>query len=130
MAACLVCGRSVRFNRKRAAAYSHDIHVAIAALRVAEAAIGDELDGEPFLRVVREGQDLLETMHDWAHAVQAPRAADARATMSRLDRWRRNVNMFIRAWASYDRTSYQEHLETLPHHEERFVRSIAAGSVA
>jgi hypothetical protein len=126
MAACLVCGRPVGFTRKRAATHAHDVYVALAALRIAEAAIGDELDAEPFLRIVGEGQTLMETMHEWAHTRRRPDPMDARTMLNRLARWRRIVHMFIHAWASYDRTSFQEHCTSLPQREARLVRSLAS----
>jgi hypothetical protein len=127
---CLVCGRPVSFTRLRLATHAHSIYVGIDALRIAEVAIGDELNGEPFLRVLREGQELLAAVHDWVHAFVGPSLNERRRAFSRMRHWRANARVFIRAWASYDRTSYQKHCSALRETEARLVRRITTGSVA
>lgn len=119
---CLVCGRSVSFTRLRLAAHAHSLYVGLDALRIAEVAIGDELNGEPFLRVFRDGQELLATVHDWVHAFVGPSVKQRRSVFTRMRRWRANTRVFVRAWASYDRTSYQEHCQSLHESEARLVR--------
>ena len=106
---CLVCGRPVSFTRHRLATRAHTMFVGLDGLRIAELAIGDELDGEPFLRVVREGQELLENVHGWVHAFVGPSLRVRREVFSRVRRWRTNTRVFVRAWAAYDRTSFAEH---------------------
>lgn len=127
---CLVCGQPVSFTRLRLATHAHSIYVGLDALRVAEVAIGDELNGEPFLRVFGEGQELLESVHGWVHAFVGPSMRERRAAVSRMRRWRANVRVFVRAWASYDRTSYQEHCESLRQSEARLVQRMNTTSVA
>jgi hypothetical protein len=127
---CLICGRPVSFTRLRLATHAHSIFVGLDALRIAELAISDELNGEPFLRVVRDAQELLEAVHDWVHAFVGPSPKERRRAFSRMRRWRANARVFVRAWASYDRASYQEHCRALSQHEARLVRRMAVGSVA
>ena len=127
---CLVCGRPVSFTRLRLATHAHSIYVGLDALRIAELAIGDELNGEPFLQVFRDGQELLATVHDWVHAFVGPSVKERRRVFTRMRRWRANARVFIRAWASYDRTTYQEHCGSLRASEARLVRRMTTSSVA
>ncbi len=130
---CLACGRPISFTRHRLARHAHTTLVGLDALRIAEVAIGDELDGEPFLRVVHEGQELMDAVHGWVHAFVGPSRKVRREVFSRIRHWESNMHVFVRAWASYDRPSYQEHYHSLSKLEAKLVREMvdrSAGEAA